>query len=335
MAPAPTRAAPKSRAPTMLTSDLALRFDPAYEQDLAPVPGEPRRVPPTPSPSAWYKLTPPRHGPGRALPRPVRSLEEPSCGRTRSRPSSATLVVRRRRSRPLKDDVARLRPLGQPSWSRPPGPPRRRSATTDKRGGANGARIRLEPQRGWAVNAARAARAGRSRRSSPSARSSTVAAAPRSPWPTSSCWPAPSAVEKAAPRRRASTVDRAVPPRVAPTPRRSRPTSTRSAWLEPPRRRLPQLRAARREAASRRYLLVDKRLPARPLRAGDDGRWSAACARSAPTTAAPTHGVLTERPGELTQRLLRQPARRSGTQSGRPRQLQDERLRDPATSTAP
>ena len=39
-----------------------------------------------------------------------------------------------------------------PSWSRPPGRRRRRSAAPTSAAGANGARIRLAPQKEWAVN---------------------------------------------------------------------------------------------------------------------------------------------------------------------------------------
>ena len=59
----------KSHAPTMLTTDLSLRMDPVYEPDLATLPREPRRVRGRLRPGV-VQADPPRHGPGRALPRP-------------------------------------------------------------------------------------------------------------------------------------------------------------------------------------------------------------------------------------------------------------------------
>jgi catalase-peroxidase len=136
------------RAPTMLTTDLSLRMDPAYEKIS-------RRFLENPDEfadafaRAWYKLTHRDMGPA------VRYLgpEVPSEELIWQDPVPAV-------DHPLVDasDVAGLKSqiadsglsvaqLVSTAWA---------SASTfrgsDKRGGANGARIRLEPQKDWEVN---------------------------------------------------------------------------------------------------------------------------------------------------------------------------------------
>ena len=59
----------KRRAPTMLTTDLSLRVRPDLRADLAAFHGEPGRVRGRLRPRL-VQADPPRHGPGRALPRP-------------------------------------------------------------------------------------------------------------------------------------------------------------------------------------------------------------------------------------------------------------------------
>jgi catalase-peroxidase len=138
----------KRHAPAMLTSDLALRFDPAYEKIS-------RRFHQNPDEfaeafaEAWYKLTHRDMGPHVLLLGP----ETPAEPRLWQDPIPAV-------DHPLIDDadIAALKAkilasglsisrLVATAWA---------SASTfrgsDKRGGANGARIRLAPAKDWAVN---------------------------------------------------------------------------------------------------------------------------------------------------------------------------------------
>jgi catalase-peroxidase len=138
----------KSHAPTMLTTDLALRFDPVYE----PIS---RRFLENPAEfadafaRAWFKLTHRDMGPiarylGPEVPTETLLWQDPIPAVTHELVDA--------------DDVATLKgqllgsgltvsQLVSTAWA---------SASTfrgsDKRGGANGARIRLEPQNGWEVN---------------------------------------------------------------------------------------------------------------------------------------------------------------------------------------
>ena len=101
--PAPDEGGAK-RPPTMLTTDLALRFDPVYEQIS-------RRFHENPAEfadafaRAWFKLTHRDMGPDPALPRPARSprgaaLAGPAAGR-RPRARSTPTTSRRSSSRSL------------------------------------------------------------------------------------------------------------------------------------------------------------------------------------------------------------------------------------------
>jgi catalase-peroxidase len=144
--PGPTPDSPK-RKPTMLTSDLALRFDPAYEQIS-------RRFMENPNEfslafaKAWYKLLHRDMGPvsrflGPWVPEPqlwqdpVPAVDHPLVSDADVAALKATLL----------DSGLTVAQLVTAAWASAAS-----FRSTDKRGGANGARIRLEPQRSWAVN---------------------------------------------------------------------------------------------------------------------------------------------------------------------------------------
>ncbi|MGL5910710.1 MAG: catalase/peroxidase HPI [Phycicoccus sp.] len=136
-----------TRPPTMLTTDLALRFDPVYE----PIS---RRFLENPDEfaqafgKAWYKLLHRDMGPVERFLGPwvpeVQPWQDPVPARTEPQVSD--------------DDVAALKEavlatgLTGPQLVRTAWASAASFRGTDKRGGANGARVRLEPQRSWESN---------------------------------------------------------------------------------------------------------------------------------------------------------------------------------------
>ncbi|MGW6261888.1 catalase/peroxidase HPI [Streptomyces sp. NPDC055085] len=140
--------ASKKIAPSMLTTDLSLRFDPIYE----PIS---RRFHENPAEfadafaRAWYKLTHRDMGPkslylGAEVPQETLLWQDP-LPEAEGAPIGAEDVTALKAK--LLDSGLTVAELVSTAWA---------SASTyrgsDKRGGANGARIRLEPQRGWAAN---------------------------------------------------------------------------------------------------------------------------------------------------------------------------------------
>ncbi|AHY08284.1 catalase/peroxidase HPI [Serratia plymuthica] len=138
----------KKHRPTMLTTDLSLRFDPAYEQIS-------RRFFQNPDEfadafaRAWFKLTHRDMGPrarylGPEVPAEELIWQDPI-------PAVNHKLINQQDIADLKGKIlASGLPISQlvsTAWA---------SASTfrgsDKRGGANGARIRLAPQKDWAVN---------------------------------------------------------------------------------------------------------------------------------------------------------------------------------------
>ncbi|MEU4498448.1 catalase/peroxidase HPI [Streptomyces sp. NBC_00210] len=140
--------ASKSHAPTMLTTDLSLRFDPAYEQIS-------RRFLENPDAfadafaRAWFKLTHRDMGPivrylGSEVPTETLLWQDPLPAVTHELVGAEDIASLK--SQILASGLS-VSQLVSTAWA---------SASSfrgsDKRGGANGARIRLQPQSGWEVN---------------------------------------------------------------------------------------------------------------------------------------------------------------------------------------
>ena len=138
----------KKHRPTMLTTDLSLRFDPAYEKISRNFMDNPDAFDAAFA-RAWFKLTHRDMGPstnyiGPEAPAESFVWQDPV-------PAVSHPLVNARQVRSLKADIAKSglsnEDLVFVAWS---------SASTfrgsDNRGGANGARIQLEPMRSWECN---------------------------------------------------------------------------------------------------------------------------------------------------------------------------------------
>ncbi len=138
----------KRHAPSMLTTDLALRVDPAYEKISRRFHEDPAAFADAFA-RAWFKLTHRDMGPlsrylGPLVPTEELLWQDPVPAVAHDLVNAADIAA-------LKDQILAsgltTAQLVSTAWAS--------AATfrgTDKRGGANGARIRLAPQKDWAVN---------------------------------------------------------------------------------------------------------------------------------------------------------------------------------------
>ncbi len=140
--------ATKKHAPVMLTSDLALRVDPAYEAISRRFHKNPDQLADAFA-RAWFKLTHRDMGPiarylGDLVPSEQLIWQDPLPAKTLPLINDANIAELK--SAVLASSLTTSQ-LVKTAWA---------SASTfrgtDKRGGANGARIRLEPQRSWEAN---------------------------------------------------------------------------------------------------------------------------------------------------------------------------------------
>jgi len=136
------------RAPTMLTTDLALRVDPVYEQISRRFYAHPEQFADAFA-RAWFKLTHRDMGPisrylGPLVPSETLLWQDPVPAVTHELVDADDVAALKAQLLASGLSVAQLVSTAWASASSFRG--------SDKRGGANGARLRLEPQRGWEVN---------------------------------------------------------------------------------------------------------------------------------------------------------------------------------------
>ncbi|MEM9414591.1 MAG: catalase/peroxidase HPI [Planctomycetota bacterium] len=134
-------------APMMLTTDLALRMDPAYEKISRRFHENPDQFAQAFA-KAWYKLThrdmgPHSRGLGKWVPEPQRWQDPvPAVDHELIDDADAATL-----KKSLLDSGLSVSQLVATAWAAAAS-----FRGTDKRGGANGARLRLSPQKDWAVN---------------------------------------------------------------------------------------------------------------------------------------------------------------------------------------
>jgi catalase-peroxidase len=138
----------KHHAPSMLTTDLSLRFDPAYEKISRRFYDHPQEFAEAFA-KAWFKLTHRDMGPisrylGPLVPKEAQLWQDPVPA-VDHKPIDEK-DVSALKSRILKSGLS-ISQLVTTAWAAASS-----FRGSDKRGGANGARIRLAPQKDWEVN---------------------------------------------------------------------------------------------------------------------------------------------------------------------------------------
>lgn len=138
----------KKHSPTMLTTDLSLRFDPVYEKISRKFLEDPEAFD-IAFAKAWFKLTHRDMGPkttyvGPEIPKEEFIWQDPIPALNHPVINDADVAALKKQ---IMSSGLSIRELVTTAWA---------SASTyrgsDRRGGANGARIRLEPQMNWEVN---------------------------------------------------------------------------------------------------------------------------------------------------------------------------------------
>jgi catalase-peroxidase len=138
----------KTIAPSMLTTDLSLRFDPAYERIARRFYQNPPEFADAFA-KAWFKLTHRDMGPisryvGKLVPKEPQLWQDPVPAVDHALIDAADVAALKGRILASGLTTAQLVSAAWASASTFRG--------TDKRGGANGARLRLAPQKDWEVN---------------------------------------------------------------------------------------------------------------------------------------------------------------------------------------
>ena len=138
----------KKQVPTMLTTDLSLRFDPAYEKISRRFYENPDQFADAFA-RAWFKLTHRDMGPkalyqGPEVPKEDLIWQDPIPAVNHTLIDAKDINILKSQ---LSNSGLTISEMVETAWA---------SASTfrgsDKRGGANGARILLEPQKNWEVN---------------------------------------------------------------------------------------------------------------------------------------------------------------------------------------
>ncbi len=140
--------ASKKHSPVMLTTDLSLKFDPEYRKIAERFHKDPQAFEKAFA-RAWFKLTHRDMGPraryiGKDAPKEVLSWQDPV-------PAVKHALINASETEQLKAKILKsgltTSELVRTAWASAAS-----FRATDMRGGANGARIRLEPQKNWEVN---------------------------------------------------------------------------------------------------------------------------------------------------------------------------------------